>query len=145
MNQPKFQALAELVSQRRHEQIQRIRNQSYHSGLFPPEGKAENTKQIALTFEDLSPVLDVFQRFDEASREIEWSFYSSTGEFLLQFGFSLAEGRYRIHSLHPELFLDRSEMRGYFEAINRRLGSGYPLLELVHERGLNPSIQRKAK
>lgn len=144
--QPKFQALAELVSQRRQERLEEIRRQSPHPPPFPEtRERPQGPRQIALTFEDLSPVLDVFQRFDEASREIEWSFYSSSGEFLLQFGFSLAEGRYRIHSLHPELFLDRAEMRGYLEAINKRLGSGYPLLELVHERGLNPSIQRKAK
>ena len=146
MSQFKFQALAELVSQRRQERIEEIRKQSPHPALFPESHeKPRGPKQISLTFEDLSPVLDVYQGFDEASREIEWSFYSSSGEFLLQYGFSLAEGSYRVHSVHPELFLERAEMRGFLEAINQRLDSAYPRLELVQTSGRAPIVQRKAK
>lgn len=145
MSQFKFQALAELVSQRRQERIEEIRKQSPHA-LFPEtQEKPRGPKQISLTFEDLSPVLDVYQGFDEASREIEWSFYSSSGEFLLQYGFSLAEGSYRVHSVHPELFLERAEMRGFLEAINQRLDSAYPRLQLMQSPGRGPTVQRKAK
>ncbi|MFO1462646.1 MAG: hypothetical protein U1F66_02640 [bacterium] len=145
MVHPKFHALAELVSQRRQEHLDQIHRQQPQPCPFPEErDPIPAPSQMALTFEDLSPVLEVYQRFDEDHREIEWSFYSGTGEFLLQFGFSLAEGRYQIHSIHPELFLAREEMRGYCEAINRRLGTGYPLLELVLDAERKPLIQRKA-
>jgi len=146
MVQPKFHALADLVGQRRQEHLDQIRHQQAQTGLFPEEEQAHPApRQMNLTFEELNPVLEVYQHFDERAREIEWAFYSSSGEYLLQFGFSLAANSYQIHSLHPELFLPREEMRGYFEAINLRLGTGYPKLELVLDQGRNPQIQRKAK
>lgn len=146
MTQPKFQALADLVGKRRQDHLNEIHRSPNRDWEKKQGGQAQPSFQQAnLTFEDLSPVLEVFQNFDERSREIEWTYYSASGEFLLQFGFPLATNHYEIHSIHPELFLAREEMRGFLEAINRRLESAYPVLELVAEEGRNPRIQRKAK
>jgi len=146
MTQPKFQALADRVGKRRQDHLNEIHQSPNRDWGEKKKAKAPPSfQQSNLTFEDISPVLEVFQNFDEHSREIEWTYYSASGEFLLQFGFALATNHYQIHSLHPELFLAREEMRGFLEAINRRLGSGYPILELVLDEGRNPIIQRKAK
>src|SRR5262250_3512067 len=94
----KFQALADQVTQRRREHLEDLNRDSELRDLDLLEGGQARPKaeQIPFTFEELSPTLEVFQTFDEKGREIEWSFYTSGGEFLLQFGFGLASRQYEI-------------------------------------------------
>ena len=145
MNQGKFQALADRLGQRRQQNLRERRPLPHYQPIHPDfeEEEVRPSHQLSLTFEEINPVLEIYQRFDSREREIEWSVYSGSGEFLIQFGCRLDPGIYEVHSIHPELFQARDEMRGYLEELNRRLGTLYPALEL--NRGIEgtPVLQRK--
>ena len=145
MNQGKFQALAERLGQKREKALRERRPlphyEPVHRELEFEEPRL--SQQLSLTFEELNPVLEVYQRFDSRAREIEWSVYNGSGEFLLQFGCLLDGGNYEVHSIHPELFQTREEMRGYLEELNRRLATLYPALELLCGKDGEPILQKR--
>ncbi|HKY63607.1 MAG TPA: hypothetical protein VJR29_09320 [bacterium] len=145
MNQGKFQALADRLGQRREKNLRERRPMPHYEPIFRDFDVEEvrPSKQLSLTFEELNPVLEVYQRFDSRAREIEWSVYGGNGEFLLQFGCRLDGGVYEIHSIHPELLQSREEMRGYLEELNRRLATLYPALELLQDRDGKPLLQKR--
>lgn len=147
MNQGKFQALAQRLGQRREKNLRERRPLPHYEPAFHElEVEIEDvrpSKQLSLTFEELNPVLEVYQRFDSRAREIEWSVYSGSGEFLLQFGCRLEAGIYEVHSIHAELFQDREEMRGYLEELNHRLARLYPSLELLRGSDNQPLLQKR--
>ncbi|HCU25425.1 MAG TPA: hypothetical protein DF383_10445 [Deltaproteobacteria bacterium] len=132
----KFNALGAALAQKRHERLHQI-----HKKSPSPAEVSAAASQLELAFEEILPSIEVYQHFDEELREIEWSFYTPSGEFLLQFGFNLQERLFHLYSLHPELFLSREEMPGYLEAIQRRLEKLSPALELVEIPGRGPALQ----
>lgn len=138
MNQGKFQALASRLGQRRQQNLRERHPLPHYEPIFqhPEEEPVISSPQLSLTFVELNPVLEIYQRFDSREREIEWSVYSGSGEFLLQFGCRLDPGIYEIHTIHPELLQGREEMNSYLEELNRRLQTLYPALELTRgEKG----------
>lgn len=145
MNQGKFQALAQRLGQRREKNLRERRPMPHYEPIFRDLDVEEvrPSKQLSLTFEELNPVLEVYQRFDSRAREIEWSVYSGSGEFLLQFGCRLEAGIYELHSIHPELLQGGEEMSAYLEELNHRLASLYPALELLREKDGEPLLQKR--
>jgi hypothetical protein len=145
MNQGKFQALAQRLGQRREKNLRERRPMPHYEPIFR-DLKVEEvrpSKQLSLTFEELNPVLEVYQRFDSRAREIEWSVYGGSGQFLLQFGCRLETGIYEIHSLHPELLGGGEEMSAYLEELNHRLATLYPALELLRGKDGEPLLQKR--
>jgi hypothetical protein len=145
MNQAKFQALAQRLGQRRQQCLSERRPLPHYEPIFqhPEEDATLPSHQLSLTFEELNPVLEIYQRFDSRQREIEWSVYSGSGEFLLQFGCQLDPGIYEVHSIHPELLQSGEEMQGYLEELNRRLATLYPALELQRGQAGEAILQKR--
>ena len=135
MAHSKFNALADRILQRRLDHLIKIEP---HSTVLERGEEA----QLPLAFPPPGAPLHIYPRFDEQSREVEWSFYSRKGEFLLHFAFSLKDHSFQIYSVHPSLWMATSEMNSYLEAIKTHLCGQFPPLTLVKGQDGSPSIQR---
>lgn len=141
MSHPKYSGLADQVTHRRLDHLQRFRGSKPTPQAKVREVPADEPKQLGI-FEEPIPI-EVHHHYDAKSREVEWAYYTAAGCFLLQFGFSLLDRSYQIYSIHAALFQDQDEMRRHREAINRNLAGHYPALELVWESGDGPLIRRR--
>ncbi len=134
MTQHKFITLADRLTQRRIESMEKLYRPKTET---PPPHR----RQLKLDFLGEEGALEVFHRFDSKSREVEWSYYTKEGCFLLQFGFCLVDQSYRIYTLHPALFQADAVMQGHLEAINQNLKAQFPSLKLICSQEEGPSIQ----
>jgi len=140
MPHAKFQALANRVKKNRLEHLNQIENSPTEAVPYMARSKREiHGKQITLSFAGEPRAIEIFHQFDSQAREIEWSYYTEDGKFLLQFSFGLDRQEYQVHSFHPALFQDQREMKVYLNAIEETLGQHYPPLSLIRER--NGSIE----
>jgi hypothetical protein len=128
---PKYQALAEKVHLQRLEQLKQIHPFSDASQGMPFDLDEKRSQLSFLFAKNQNNGLDVFQHYDSESRYIEWSFYSAEGEFLLQFGFSLNEVLYSLHSVNPELHRPSSPLGKYLRVIKERLKRHPKVLEFL--------------
>jgi hypothetical protein len=137
MAHPKFSGLTEQVAQRRLAHLQKFHHEE------AGEASAPAAKQLDI-FAEAADV-EIYHQYDPKTREVEWSYYTPDGRFLLQFGFSLVSRGYQIYSVHPGIFQDSEEMARFRQAIDRNLRGHYPPLELAWDSGKGPQVRRCAK
>lgn len=144
MSHPKFNALAEKLSRRRLGHLSRVSRPEepafQHKSFQIPQDPGINP-QLPFPFARGEGTLDVFRRFNSASREIEWSYYSGAGEFLINFSFNLEDKSYQIISLHPGLLKSKGIMEKYLASLQKDLQGIYPGLELIRLAGEGPVIR----
>ncbi len=129
----KFQGLADRIHRHRLQQSRAgIPNLTARpvDSPFP----VHHGEQISFCFDSAPRTLEVFHRFDPERREVEWSYYSDRGSFLLQFGFDLQSKTYQVHVAHPGLFLEDSKDSTYLQVIQDNLHRHHPPLFLSHEK-----------
>ena len=143
MAQPKFQALANRVKKNRLEHLNQVEASQTEAVPYLARSRKEiHGRQIPLAFAGEPRAIEIFHQFDAKAREIEWSYYTEDGKFLLQFSFGLDRQEYQVHSFHPALFHKQKEMRAYLNAIEASLGQHYPPLALIRERTGNIEFRR---
>lgn len=142
MSHPKFNALADKILQRRVDHLKKVGMQPEGEGSQPNFDLGDHEEvQLNLAFPRQSDFLEVFNRFDPVSREVEWSFYTPKGEYLLQFSFQLQDHSYVIQSIHPCLLSNSGGMGNCLQAINEHLSQHYPPLKLAEVKS-QPVIQQ---
>lgn len=140
---PKYHALADRLMKRRLEHLNEVQTRRGEDDANPAKNRVSlHGKQIPLAFAQEPMALEIFHQFDTQHREVEWSYYTETGEFLLQFGFSLEDHSYQVYMTHPALFHDREDMDTYLTAIQESLSQHYPPLALARDDSGRVEIQR---
>lgn len=149
-SQSNYRALARRVRQNRTRQTPG----PTHASQVPEAFLARSQKQIlkpkrraalqqSFPFASDYQALDIYHQFDPEAREVEWFFYSESGDFLLQFGFSLKDHAYEVYAAHPGLWMDSEKLHQYLPAIQNSLAEHYPPLELTHKDNGVVEISRK--
>lgn len=132
MSHNKYQALADRIRKHRLD-----RTGPWGRAKTPPflarSQKQIHGRQFSFSFAGAQKGLDVYHQFDPAEREIEWYFYTESGEFLLQFGFCLKNHQYAVYTAHPGLWLEDARWRPYRTALDTSLAGHYPPLKLVRQ------------
>jgi hypothetical protein len=142
----KFHALGDRIMHRRLEHLKSIelpqRGEDLDSSSLKLREEEEGGTQLRLAFQRQSRLLDVFHKLDSQTREVEWSYYGRSGEFLLHFALDLKNRAYQVFSIHPCLLSEGGEMKPYLDAINNHLRGHYPPLELAVDKLQGPIVQR---
>ncbi|MGH7831416.1 MAG: hypothetical protein ACREP8_14695, partial [Candidatus Binatia bacterium] len=140
----KFSALAHQVTEQRLRHLRSLKPEPlrpedhYYLRVSDDEDAG---RQLRLGFQNQAKYLEVFQRFDPHRREVEWSYYTPAGKFLLQFAFDLKDLSFWIHSIHPALLQPASPMAPYLKAVNHHLAGRYPALQLLRDAKGEPAIK----
>lgn len=141
-----FQALAYRVQQNRLKQdVPHVHHKEVSESFLARTQKEllKSAKQHSFPFSQDYQALDIYHQFDPETREVEWFFYSESGDFLLQFGFSLKNHEYQIYAAHPGLWMNQEKLHQYLPAIQNSLAEHYPPLELVHKDTGEVEVLRK--
>ncbi len=136
----KFHGLAERVHHHR------LRQSQGATSIFTGRhslASSHHGEQIAFCFDSTPQKLEIFHHFDSERREVEWSYYSDRGDFLLQFGFDLQSKSYLVHVAHPGLFLEDTEESTYLQVIQAHLHRHHPSLILSHENNGQILLRRQ--
>ena len=140
MSQNKFNALADKITQRRLD----------HQGRFPASEpvpipsktiKFQHRRpnpQLPFSFAGVASSVEVFHRLDPVRREIEWSYYTDRGDFLIHFSFDLKKKSFQVISLSPTL---GGGENSYLACLQEDLAGIFPGLELVQVAGEGPVIR----
>lgn len=145
-SQSPYQALAHRVRQNRLKQdIPKAHYKEVSESFLARTQKEilKPAKQHSFPFSEDYHALDIYHQFDPEAREVEWFFYSESGDFLLQFGFSLKDHEYTIYAVHPGLWMQQQKLNQYLPAIQNSLAEHYPPLKLVHKDTGEVEILRK--
>ncbi len=139
----KFHALADQVRNHRVEHLNQIHSRPRRRRYIARTQQPLSERQIPLSFMGENRSLEIFHQFDAEARQIDWSYYTQDGEFLLQFGFCLNRQEYEVFAVHPGLFFPVEAMKLYRKAIEETLGRHLPALTMVKLGDGKVEIQRK--
>jgi hypothetical protein len=139
----KYHALADRLRKNRLDRSQGLALQETSPFLARSQRQIHG-RQYSFAFAGAERSLDIYHQFDPEEREVEWFFYTETGDFLLQFGFCLKDHRYQVYSVHPGLWMqDDAQWRPYRQALDTSLADHYPPLKLV--RTSNGAVEIEAE
>jgi hypothetical protein len=132
MSHNKYQALADRIRKNRLDRSGGLGRVGSPPFLARSQ-KQIHGRQFSFAFAGAQKSLDVYHQFDPLEREIEWYFYTESGEFLLQFGFCLKNHQYAVYTAHPGLWMEDAQWRPYRAALDTSLAAHYPPLKLVKQ------------